>query len=347
LKIEKDTEAAVNAADALARQKTNLEDLEYAAKIADLKLQDSEAQYKLDEDRRGHSFQEEQQHIHDKYKAEADAIRNNPKLTDEEKNYRIHILGLEEADAQLKLATDKWAEYVQPIGDAIQNVGSEISHEFVSKVVGATSVFQRFVGAILDGLAQILVKMAAMAVVSTILKAVTGGLFSGGGTVTATTTNGFAAANLSPEPRNMGGKVRGYADGGAVEMGSYVVSEGRSEAHKAMLDALGAATVTGNIRGRDSVYAPTTGGSIVGLTPGERILPPRYADIGRMINQGRMSPASFDNTNYASAWNPASGIGNQTIKIDIAGRLEGHGRSLLATLRAERIIDKKTGGPAL
>jgi hypothetical protein len=60
--------------------------------------------------------------------------------------------------------------------------------------------------------------------------------------------------------------------------------------HKPLLDALGAETVTGGIPHRDSVPAQSTSGERVALTPGERILPPEYALVGRLINTGAIAP---------------------------------------------------------
>lgn len=79
----------------------------------------------------------------------------------------------------------------------------------------------------------------------------------------------------------------GFAEGGPVPSGSYVVNEQMSERYRPLLDALGAREVTGGVPHKDSVLAKTSSGAVA-LTPKERVLPPQFAAVGKMLNEGTL-----------------------------------------------------------
>ncbi len=81
--------------------------------------------------------------------------------------------------------------------------------------------------------------------------------------------------------------IFGGAEGGEIPGGSYVINERASEKYKVLLDALGAGTITGGIRHEDSVPVKTPAGIAV-LMPGERVLPPETAALGKAINEDEL-----------------------------------------------------------
>lgn len=80
-----------------------------------------------------------------------------------------------------------------------------------------------------------------------------------------------------------------FEEGGEIPSGSYVVKRSRAKENKELLDGVGAVEVTGGAQGKDSVPFKIRGTDGVALlAPGERIVAPKYAFIGRAINEGKI-----------------------------------------------------------
>jgi hypothetical protein len=81
-----------------------------------------------------------------------------------------------------------------------------------------------------------------------------------------------------------------FEEGGEIPGGSYVVNAEQSRRHAAILDSVGAMEVSGGIPGRDSVPLRIRGTDGVALlAPGERVVAPRYAFLGKAINEGKVT----------------------------------------------------------
>jgi hypothetical protein len=95
--------------------------------------------------------------------------------------------------------------------------------------------------------------------------------------------------------------------------GSFIVKEEKAGEHKELLDMLGARKVEGGTPHKDSVLVPVKGKPPVLATPGERILPPRLAEIGEAINKGALE--GFQRGGLVAA-PPAINIGG--VRVDLA-----------------------------
>lgn len=179
-------------------------------------------------------------------------------ITEYEGRLRLRILDIEHEDTLSKMRIESLKtleDNLSSVGDVLHRVLGNNADDFATKLIGTM---------------QLAVQLARQIAALTALKGAGdsfGGILGIFGTILS-----FAALN----------------EGGQVQDGSYVVNETQSNRYKDVLDALGAGTVTGGERGKDSVAAVTPAGTLVMMTPGERVLSPGKALLGRAINEGRV-----------------------------------------------------------
>lgn len=138
---------------------------------------------------------------------------------------------------------------------------------------------------------------------------------------------------------------------GEIPDGSFVVNERMSEKHRDVLDALGAKVVTGGEAHKDSVFARTESG-LVALTPGERVLPPEHAELGRLINEDKIKRSGAILLEAKQILNEAA-MGDMLLKpVKPSAALQAGGpvntyaaaqtltRQLVSTLVRERIVER-------
>ncbi|GEM_PF-7016529 len=92
-----------------------------------------------------------------------------------------------------------WLPLLKSVKAELRSVGDEFDLSFIKKMREGNSVFERFVGGVLDGLEQIAQKMIQNAIISGILNLITGG------------QAGLLTAGL-----NLGGGTTGMAAGGVI-----------------------------------------------------------------------------------------------------------------------------------
>src|SRR5258706_1680251 len=108
------------------------------------------------------------------------------------------------------------AVLIEPLAGAFQNLGNAVERDWIDRIVGSTSVFQRFVGDVLDGLQRIIAKLVAMQIFKGILSFIPGlGAIAG-----ALSANFFASGGIINEP------VVGM---GMKTGGAYVLGESGAE----------------------------------------------------------------------------------------------------------------------
>ena len=112
---------------------------------------------------------------------------------------------------------------------------------------------------------------------------------------------------------------KGFANGGALDRGSYVIKASAADRNKSLLESLGAEFVSGGVPGRDSVPRPIHGGGMAMLTPKEAILSGSAAALGPTINRRDGGPLELPSA-LTSA--PAGGRKtDQTITAKATGEL--------------------------
>lgn len=247
-------------------------ELDRAEKIKKFKLDAAQAEFDLKKARGEDTYDDEIALIKQKYDVERQQLANE-KIGPEEFGIRMKILDIDEANEQVEALTNKWSEFLTPLQDALTQTGDAITRDIIQKTIGATSVFQKFVGVVLEGLSQMLVKMIAMSVVGSILKIVTGGLFSGGGQIGKVVEEGPTLAK----------------EGGSIPSGTFVVNEKRSAQYQELLDVLGAKEAKGGVAHEDSIFAGYDERKRpVVVTPRERLLDPEFEVLGHLMNEGKL-----------------------------------------------------------
>ena len=116
--------------------------------------------------------------------------------------------------------------------------------------------------------------------------------------------------------------MRGYADGGMIPSGSYVVNQSAASANSDFLNSIGSSWVTGGTPGKDSVMfgigmanggSPSIGNAL--LMPGEAVVPPEFAHIGEAINNGVSSFATGGSLDSNAMKDITSGSPNRLKKF--------------------------------
>lgn len=93
---------------------------------------------------------------------------------------------------------------IQPLTQAFVNLGDTIQHEWIDRLIGSTSLFQRWVQDILSGLAEIILKFIEMKILTALFSLIPG-VGPVAGVVAGAVTGAASSSQFGPPSTSMGG----------------------------------------------------------------------------------------------------------------------------------------------